>query len=99
MRTMRGVAKIALAALCAWLIGAWLLTALRDEWSGFVYPNKDDLSRHLEIGPYPTIDACRSASLRALSTTFTPPGDYECGLNCREDPQHGGIKVCKVTER
>jgi hypothetical protein len=87
----------AAAGVCA-LLAYQHFTA--ESWSGFLYPNKDDLTRHLETGPFKTLADCRSAAIISLSTTTTPPGDYECGLNCRTDAGLGpSIKVCEVTER
>ncbi len=89
----------------AWFIGGGLAVLAyqyfsAETWSGFLYPNKEDLTRHLETGPFKSLADCRSAAIISLSTTTTPPGDYECGRNCKTDRGLGPlVKVCEVTER
>lgn len=53
-----------------------------DEWSGFVYPNKTDLTDSANIGVYDSLEACRSAAGATLNEKGSTNGDYECGLNC-----------------
>jgi hypothetical protein len=91
---MGRAASLVLLGAVAVLGYQWLAA---ESWSGFVYPDRGNLQRHIEIGPYKGLEECRQAALRALSTTVTP-GDYECGLNCRT--QAGlTVKVCKETSR
>ena len=68
------------------------------QWSGFVYPNKHDLSVSVEIGTFNSIEECRTAARYKLVFTNTvASGDYECGLNCTSSPLGGN--VCKKTKR
>lgn len=70
------------------------------EWEGFVYPNRDDLTVHTNIGIFASLEACRGAARDILSTISSiERGDYECGLNCEIQSGLGGIKVCEKTER
>lgn len=82
------------------LILSLLLTGCSDQWEGFVYPNKDDLTNHIGIGSYKSLEDCRASALDALEkVSSVDRGDYECGLNCKADSSLGGIKICKVTLR
>tara|TARA_B100002003_G_scaffold8397_1_gene7413 strand:- start:476 stop:754 length:279 start_codon:yes stop_codon:yes gene_type:complete len=70
-----------------------------EKWEGFVYPNKNDLTAHINIGIYETLDQCRTASLQTLSRLHAiKSGDYECGLNCKWGAGIGSIKICEKTE-
>ena len=72
----------------------------KEEWEGFVYPNKNDLTVHKNIGVFKTLEQCRSASFNMLSRlNASESGDYECGLNCEWGAGIGSIKICKKTER
>jgi len=37
-----------------------------DEWEGFVYPNRADLTVHRNIGIYDSIEGCRDAAILKL---------------------------------
>ncbi len=77
-------------------------------WSGFVYPNRGDLTDHRRLGAYPTLAACRAAAVTYLADLQGATvamrgagrdmeGDYECGRNCR--PSEFGLQVCEETTR
>jgi hypothetical protein len=68
-----------------------------DEWRGFVYPNKNDLTTDLKIGTYHSLKECRDAALAAGGGSTT--ADYECGLNCKDELGPSGPLVCERTER
>ncbi len=92
MNTIKIVAIVLMALL--------LNSCFKEEWEGFVYPNKNDLTNHKNIGIYKTLESCRAASLDILSRTSSiEQGDYECGLNCEVRSGIGGIKVCQKTVR
>jgi hypothetical protein len=78
-----------------------MLSGCSDErWEGFVYPNANNLSNSLNIGEFPSLDACRNAAtdrLAAIGALYS--GDYECGLNCEANAELGNIKICEKTER
>ena len=77
-----------------------VLGCLKEEWEGFVYPNKNNLSEHINIGSYGTLEECRASAINALNkVSSASSGDYECGLNCESRSGIGGIKVCEKTER
>jgi len=87
------------------MISALAFTALlascgKEEWEGFVYPNKNDLTVHRNIGIYESLESCRSAAWDLLSEISSiERGDFECGLNCEYRSDMGDIKVCEKTER
>ncbi|MGJ0515371.1 MAG: hypothetical protein ACR65O_06405 [Methylomicrobium sp.] len=73
---------------------------LKDEWEGFIYPNKDNLSEHITIGSYKSLEECRTSAISALNKiSSVSSGDYECELGCELRSDMGGIKVCEKTER
>jgi len=84
-----------------WLIcGGLFLSGCGETWEGFVYPNKHDLTEHVGIGSYKSLEECRASALAALqNVSSVERGDYECGLNCKTDNDLGGIKICKETLR
>lgn len=71
-----------------------------DTWEGFVYPNRNDLTRHRNVGRFASLEDCRAAA-RALLTELRAleRGDYECGKSCDDGSRLGGIKICKETLR
>ena len=88
-RTFAVVAVIS----CMLLVGC----SGKEEWRGFLYPNRDDLTTHVEIGTFGSLEQCRDA-VRA-NKAYSENADYECGLNCRDELGPGGPLVCKKTER
>ncbi len=72
----------------------------KEEWEGFVYPNKNNLSEHINIGSYKSLEERRASAINALNKISSmSAGDYECGLNCESRSGMDGIKVCEKTER
>lgn len=70
-----------------------------DEWRGFVYPSASNLADHREIGSFTSLEACRASARRYLADiNAAEEGDYECGLNCKEDTNLR-INVCEETLR
>lgn len=73
-----------------------------DTWVGIVYPNRDELLVHREIGTYSSVADCRTAAKAYLSgiaaTRGDAAGDYECGKNCRQATPEG-VRICEETAR
>jgi hypothetical protein len=67
----------------------------KEEWTGFVYPNKNDLTEHRNIGTFSSLEQCRDSALSRMSSSNWFNGDYECGLNC-ENSSYGGM-LCDKT--
>ena len=89
-----------ITTLVALVISLLSASCGKDEWEGFVYPNKDNLTIHRNIGVYESLESCRSAAWDMLSQISSiERGDYECGLNCEHRSGMGGLKVCEKTER
>ena len=79
-------------------VGCLVLAACGNQWEGFVYPDKNDLTNHIGIGSYTSLEECRASAMSALAKVSSPErGDYECGLNCKPDGGRGGLKVCEDT--
>lgn len=74
------------------------LSGCAERWEGFAYPNAADLTHHVTVGVYESLEACRHAARRTLaSMNALEKGDWECGLNC--DGHYGTVKICERTER
>ena len=69
----------------------------KEEWSGFVYPNKNNLLDHRNIGTYSSLEQCRDAALSLMSSSNWHNGDYECGLKWKSSSY--GVMVCDKTLR
>lgn len=68
-----------------------------DYWTAWVYPDKTNTKRSLEMGPFETIEQCRKTSLEKLSElNVKDRGDYKCGLRCGYNE---GLKsiICEKT--
>ncbi len=66
-------------------------------WTAWVYPDKTNIKRSMEIGQFPSLEKCRKASIDKLNTLdLAIRGDYKCGLGCGYNE---GLKtlVCEKT--
>jgi hypothetical protein len=70
-----------------------------EEWRGFVYPSRDNLLNHREIGTYSSLEQCRSAALAVITNAKWENADYECGLNCKLSETDSGLNICDKIER
>ena len=70
-----------------------------DNWDGFLYPNKNDLTEHINVGKFDTLAQCRSAVARYVQENSIRANqfDYECGKNCRGSST--GLSICEETLR
>ena len=72
----------------------------QERWEGYVYPDKNNLTRHTYVGEYNTLESCRAASVSMLqSLNAVRTGDYECGKNCKSESNLPGIRICEETLR
>lgn len=54
-----------------------------ESWTAWVYPDVSNIKRSLELGQYPSLEQCKTASLSKLEALkLTQRGTYKCGLNC-----------------
>lgn len=61
----------------------------QDTWTGFYYPDIEDMSFYEESGELSSLEDCRSwvAKRRLMhSKDWVMNDDYECGTNCHYDP-------------
>jgi len=85
------VLYVILAYFAAW----W---PFKEEWTGFVYPDLNDLTISRNIGVYESFESCSDAAIAVLrGINAGDKGDYECGLNCEYKPDIG-LNVCKETK-
>ena len=72
--------------------------AAADEWRGFVYPDRNDLTVSAKMGTFDSFDLCKSSSLDVLKAFgHDRIGAYECGLDCKPPTSERGLWVCKDT--
>lgn len=70
-----------------------------EEWMAFVYPNANDLSVHIELGPFRNFAECQAAAIGNLrGKGLAKTGDYECGLDCEYDPDWQA-SICAETRK
>ncbi len=68
-----------------------------DVWTAWIFPDKSNIKRNMEIGQFKSIEECRKASLDKLaSLNISNRGDYKCGLRCGYNE---GLKtiICEKT--
>jgi hypothetical protein len=76
-----------------------LAACKEEQWDGFVYPSRADLTRHVTIGTFGTLEACRAEAHAMLERNgWTGSGDYECGLNCKPW-NDSDMMICEETMR
>jgi hypothetical protein len=80
------------------LISLFIFTGcFSEEWKGWVYPDRSNLSNSIYIGIYGSLEECRNSAISYIrSNNYQNSGDYECGLNCKNE---FGINFCKETSR
>ncbi len=74
-----------------------LVGCSEEEWRGFVYPNKSDLTQYRVVGVYNSLDQRRSAALAVIvAGGWGAQADNECGLIC--EPSSLSM-ICERTAR
>lgn len=69
----------------------------KPDWTGFVYPNAEDLTVSAEIGRFQTFEQCAAGSIRTLGAFGRLGiGTYECGRACSYSPDTG-LAICAET--
>jgi len=91
--TEQGAITLLLILLAIWYFWS------SDEYRGFFYPDKDNLSNHVETGIFDTLKECVDVTTAYGDDMGISPTqyDYECGLNCKQDESIDGIYVCEET--
>ena len=65
-------------------------------WTGYVYPDINNLANYKYVGSFDSLEACRSQCRYAIDVNNFQNADYECGLNCKNKD---GMNVCEKTSR
>lgn len=84
------VSRMAGAALALIVLVVGCSEPEQEVWMGYVYPDRQDLTRHDVVGSFGSLNRC----LDAVREQAGLAGAYECGLNCRDE---GTINVCERT--
>jgi len=69
----------------------------RENWLGFYYPDKGDLTVDESLGNFSSLQECRDAATAKIQATQSSNSDYECALNC--DTSRGKPYLCEKTEK
>ena len=84
------------------LLALWALLSgclFEEEWTAFVYPDANNLLVHSEAGPFASFAECQAAAIGTLrGKGLASVGDYECGLNCKYDPEWQA-STCEETRK
>ena len=73
-----------------------------ENWQGWVYPDRGNLSKSISVGKdFKSLSDCRAACVNKINTSGYKNADYECGLNCKPMDKNNpnSVMVCKKTER
>lgn len=84
------------------IVGAafWWYENHGGRWTGWIYPDRDQLEVSVQLGEFKDFEACQVAAIAALrSLGRAEEGNFECGRRCRADAQYGGLSVCKETRK
>jgi hypothetical protein len=58
---------------------AVIYIANSQKWKGYAYPDKNNLSKVIELGEFKTEDECNAAAINTLRRVSSiSAGDYEC---------------------
>lgn len=69
----------------------------KEEWKGWVYPDKKNLANYRFMGKFKSLSECRTSTINYInSNSLQFTADFECGLNCRSEY---GINICEETSR
>lgn len=67
------------------------------QWDAFVYPDSEGSDAYETIEGFRSLELCRKAAENRIRQLKEPEkADYECGYQCRFDPDWG-ISVCAKT--
>ena len=81
--------------LFASLLGSYSCSS-SDKYRVFVYPNRNDLTNHIEAGEFDSVDAARDVAKEQMRRY--PNCDYEIGKNC-EKRSGSSLWICEETFR
>jgi len=68
-----------------------------ESWLGFLYPDRNDLTAHIEYGAFESLEKCRMSAMQIIGAAGWPNATWECGLNCEPPSSDGGLWVCEAT--
>ena len=77
------IKNVLLVTLSALFLSGCFTDRGPDVWTAWIYPDKANVKRSLEMGPFSSLEQCRTASKNKLaSLNLEQRGDYKCGLRC-----------------
>jgi len=100
--------SIVLALMCLVLVGCCCENntqrrgIFEDTWIGFYYPNSNNLTVHEQSGLLNSKEDCLrwvNNKKYEMNRSGFRMDDYECGKNCRQRSNYGGLYICETTER
>ena len=91
---MKKLLILAILSICSLTIA--FTSCASDTYEVFVYPNKNNLTKHINAGTYKSVEEARRTA-RSYMQKY-PNGDYEIGKNCK-NKSGLTVKVCDETFR
>ena len=71
----------------------------KERWSGYVFPDRNNLLVNRTVGEFQSLEACKDASMETLQEmNATQNGYYECGKNCKSGSDYY-LRDCEKTVR
>lgn len=65
--------------------------SVSEVWTAFVFPNKVNTKRSIQVGQFPSLEICqKNALIKLEEINAVEIGFVECGLNCSF---HDGMKT------
>ncbi|MDH3693780.1 MAG: hypothetical protein OER96_04325 [Gammaproteobacteria bacterium] len=99
MTTLVGITLVIVRVYVILLLGLLTGCSQPSTWSGSINPNRQDLTDWVSLGLFESRIGCEAVAIDVLARLGAlTKGDYECGLNCRRDPQYS-LLVCDATEK
>jgi len=93
------IKNILLISVTALLLSGCFTDKDAEVWTSWVFPDKSNTKRSMELGQFPSLEQCRVASLDKLTAlNLSDRGDYKCGLRCGYNE---GLKtlICERTAK
>ncbi len=80
--TSKSLKKI-LTLICVMILFSSCGNRTKDQWTSWIYPDKNNTKRSMNNGVYDTLKICKISSLLKLKKlNMSTSGTYDCGLNC-----------------
>lgn len=90
--------KIKIVVVVVVVVVIFIFLGKNDKWLGFYYPDRNNLTSHIQSAEVDSLEECR-VWVESQVSIYNPSGygyDYECGKNCKLK-KDWDIYVCEET--